>query len=209
MSAPILALSIGCVSLIAQVTTARAQIPDAIKASAGEAPMLTIHAEGAQIYECKVDPKGKLNWQFREPIAALMIEGKTVGRHFAGPNWELDDGSAVGGKVISLLPIPATETSYTKYFPQIPSDTEVLYHVMVGPGVLTFVKEMGEFYGSNRPQIFGFIDSLEAVDVASPGLAFWAFVPLQLVSGLLMTFVARESLYHARAQAAEAASRPA
>jgi branched-chain amino acid transport system substrate-binding protein len=71
-----------------------------------------------------------------------------------------------------LLPIPATETSYTKYFPQIPSDTEVLYHVMVGPGVLTFVKEMGEFYGSNRPQIFGFIDSLEAVDLASPGLEF-------------------------------------
>ena len=77
-----------------------------------------------------------------------------------------------GGKVLQLLPIPATETSYTKYFPQIPSDTEVLYHVMVGPGVLTFVKEMGEFYGSNRPQIFGFIDSLEAVDVASPGLEF-------------------------------------
>ena len=77
-----------------------------------------------------------------------------------------------GGKVLQLLPIPATETSYTKYFPQIPSDTEVLYHVMVGPGVLTFVKEMGEFYGSNRPQIFGFIDSLEAVDMASPGLEF-------------------------------------
>ncbi|HEV8392226.1 MAG TPA: ABC transporter substrate-binding protein, partial [Dongiaceae bacterium] len=77
-----------------------------------------------------------------------------------------------GGKVLALLPIPATETSYTKYFPQIPSDTEVLYHVMVGPGVLTFVKEMGEFYGSNRPQIFGFIDSLEAVDIASPGLEF-------------------------------------
>jgi branched-chain amino acid transport system substrate-binding protein len=77
-----------------------------------------------------------------------------------------------GGKVLQLLPIPATETSYTKYFPQIPGDTEVLYHVMVGPGVLTFVKEMGEFYGSNRPQIFGFIDSLEAVDLASPGLEF-------------------------------------
>lgn len=77
-----------------------------------------------------------------------------------------------GGKVAALLPIPATESSYTKYFPQIPSDTEVLYHVMVGPGVLTFVKEMGEFFGSSRPQIFGFIDSLEAVDIASPGLEF-------------------------------------
>src|SRR5215813_14064329 len=77
-----------------------------------------------------------------------------------------------GGKAIALLPIPATESSYTKYFPQIPSDTEVLYHVMVGPGVLTFVKEMGEHFGKKRPQIFGFIDSLEGVDVASPGLEF-------------------------------------
>src|SRR5690606_34776328 len=72
----------------------------------------------------------------------------------------------------ALLPIPPTEASYTKYFPQIPADTEVIYHVMVGPGVLTFVKEMGEHYGSQRPQIFGFVDSLEAVDLASPGLEF-------------------------------------
>ncbi len=44
---------------------------------------------------------------------------------------------------------------------------------MVGPAVLTFVKELGEFYGSGaRPQIFGFIDSLEATDIASPGLEF-------------------------------------
>jgi branched-chain amino acid transport system substrate-binding protein len=78
-----------------------------------------------------------------------------------------------GGEVVKLLPIPPTETSFTRYFPQIPAETDVLYHVMVGPAVLTFVKELGEFYGGNdRPEIFGFIDSLEAVDVASPGLEF-------------------------------------
>jgi hypothetical protein len=104
MPAPILAFGIGCIMLIAQATTVRAQIPDAIRASAGEAPMLTIHAEGAQIYECKVDSTSKLAWQFREPVAALMIEGKTVGRHYAGPNWELADGSAVSGKVIGRAP---------------------------------------------------------------------------------------------------------
>lgn len=77
-----------------------------------------------------------------------------------------------GGEVIEKIAIPPTESSFFKYFPKIPSETEVLYHVMVGPGVLTFVKEMGEFYGSNRPEIFGFIDSLEAVDITSPGLEF-------------------------------------
>lgn len=80
---------------------------------------------------------------------------------------------AGGGEVIAQIAIPPTETSFTRYLPQIPAETEVLYHVMVGPAVLTFVKELGEFYGSGaRPQIFGFIDSLEAVDIASPGLEF-------------------------------------
>ena len=79
---------------------------------------------------------------------------------------------AQGGEVVQLIPIPPTETSYTKYLPRIPASTEVLYHVMVGPGVLTFVKELGEHFGSKRPQIFGFIDSLEAVALNSPGLEF-------------------------------------
>jgi branched-chain amino acid transport system substrate-binding protein len=79
---------------------------------------------------------------------------------------------AQGGEVLAHIAIPPTETSFTKYFPQIPRETEVLYHVMVGPAVLTFVKELGEFFGPSRPELFGFIDSLEAVDLASPGLEF-------------------------------------
>lgn len=79
---------------------------------------------------------------------------------------------AQGADVIAQIAIPPTESSFTRYFPQIPADTDVIYHVMVGPAVLTFVKELGEFYGSNRPQLFGFIDSLEAVDINSPGLGF-------------------------------------
>ena len=77
-----------------------------------------------------------------------------------------------GGEVIAKIAIPPTESSFTKYFARIPRDTEVLYHVMVGPAVLTFVKEMGEFFGASRPEIFGFLDSLEAVDLATPGLEF-------------------------------------
>jgi branched-chain amino acid transport system substrate-binding protein len=81
--------------------------------------------------------------------------------------------AALGGEVIAQIAIPPTETSFTRYLPQIPAETEVLYHVMVGPAVLTFVKELGEFYGNGaKPAMFGFIDSLEAVDIASPGLEF-------------------------------------
>ena len=88
-----------------------------------------------------------------------------------------------GGTILEKLAIPPTESSFTKYFARVPADTEVLYHVMVGPGVLTFVKEMGEHFGKKRPQIFGFIDSLEGVDIASPGLEyldgthFWEAMP--------------------------------
>ena len=79
---------------------------------------------------------------------------------------------AQGGEVNALIPIPPTETTFSRYFAQIPADTEVIYHVMVGPAVLTFVKELGEFYGGNHPPLFGFIDSLEAVSLKSPGLEF-------------------------------------
>ena len=79
---------------------------------------------------------------------------------------------AQGGQVLEHIAIPPTETTFTKYFPRIPRDTEVLYHVMVGPAVLTFVKELGEFFGPSAPALFGFIDSLEAVAIDSPGLEF-------------------------------------
>jgi branched-chain amino acid transport system substrate-binding protein len=94
-----------------------------------------------------------------------------------------------GGEIAGLVAIPPTESSFTRYFPNIPSDTEVLYHVMVGPAVLTFVKELGEFYGGSGPKLFGFIDSLEAVDISSPGLEFldgthfWEGMPRYLQDG--------------------------
>jgi len=73
--------------------------PDAAYAcGAGRAAVATIHAEGAQIYECKADSGGKITWLFREPVATLLLNGKTIGRHYAGPTWELTDGSAVAGK---------------------------------------------------------------------------------------------------------------
>jgi hypothetical protein len=91
------------VGAAAFVATAAAQVPNSI-AAPGETVVLKVHAEGAQVYECKASPDGKLVWQFREPIATLIIDGKTVGRHYAGPSWELADGSAIVGKVVGDAP---------------------------------------------------------------------------------------------------------
>ncbi|MET4113676.1 hypothetical protein ABIB85_000091 [Bradyrhizobium sp. JR1.5] len=78
-------------------------LPDAI-AAPGETVVLSVHAEGAQVYECKAGTDGKLAWAFREPIATLLVEGKTIGRHYAGPNWEHADGSAVAAKAAGNAP---------------------------------------------------------------------------------------------------------
>jgi Protein of unknown function (DUF3455) len=82
---------------------AAAEVPDAI-AAPGEILVTTVNAVGAQVYECKADSGGKLAWQFREPVATLLIDGKTVGRHYAGPSWELADGSVVTAKVAGRAP---------------------------------------------------------------------------------------------------------
>jgi Protein of unknown function (DUF3455) len=82
---------------------ASAQVPAAI-AAPGEATVATLHAEGAQVYDCKTGTGGKLAWAFREPIATLLLDGKTVGRHYAGPNWEHTDGSAVVAKLAANAP---------------------------------------------------------------------------------------------------------
>jgi uncharacterized protein DUF3455 len=91
--------------LSSSLLSARAEtpLPDAI-AAPGEATVLTVHAEGAQIYECRAGADGKPAWAFREPIASLLVDGKTVGRHYSGPNWEHSDGSAVVGKAAGNAP---------------------------------------------------------------------------------------------------------
>jgi hypothetical protein len=86
-----------------QLSAAAAELPGAI-AAPGETVVLSVHAEGAQVYECKAGTNGKLSWLFREPIATLMADGKTVGRHYAGPNWEHVDGSVVTAKAAGSAP---------------------------------------------------------------------------------------------------------
>ncbi|WBL76232.1 DUF3455 domain-containing protein [Bradyrhizobium xenonodulans] len=96
-------LAVPCLLLLAGPAAAAETLPEAI-AAPGETVVLSTHAEGAQVYECKAGTDGKLAWAFREPIATLLAEGKTTGRHYAGPNWELADGSAVVGKAVGNAP---------------------------------------------------------------------------------------------------------
>ncbi len=98
----ILAAYISGVRMLSPLPAA-AEVPDAIAAPA-KFQSRAVHAVGAQVYECQYNPAGKLVWQFREPVATLLIAGKTVGRHYAGPTWEMSDGSAVSAKVLARAP---------------------------------------------------------------------------------------------------------
>jgi hypothetical protein len=82
---------------------AETPLPAAI-AAPGETVVLTVHAIGLQLYECKPDADGKLVWTFLAPQATLSADGKLVGRHGAGPSWELADGSGITGKAVANSP---------------------------------------------------------------------------------------------------------
>jgi Protein of unknown function (DUF3455) len=101
---------IAWVAIILSATPASAEMPTAIDVSDGTV-LLTVHAVGAQIYECKpasidknLSKVGAPTWQFREPIATLIVDGKSIGRHYAGPNWDYMDGTAVKAKAVDSVP---------------------------------------------------------------------------------------------------------
>jgi hypothetical protein len=100
-------------TLLLSATEASAEIPQAI-AVAGEVPATALHAEGAQIYQCEPDWENKLVWRLREPIATLILDDNSVGRHYGSlhwenveadtPRWEHNDGSSVKAMVVARAP---------------------------------------------------------------------------------------------------------
>lgn len=116
----LLSLTIAAAS---STTAALAQTPQVAAAVAvpDATTVATFQGVGAQIYECKAGADGKLAWSFREPIAALIENGKTVGRHYAGPTWEDVDGSKIMAKASGNAPgatandIPWLKLDVTKH----------------------------------------------------------------------------------------------
>jgi hypothetical protein len=84
------------VSAAADVT-----VPAALAVAPDMQLLLSAHAEGVQIYVCapgKDDP-AQLSWTLKAPEAVLFDDkGGQIGKHYAGPSWELSDGSLITGK---------------------------------------------------------------------------------------------------------------
>jgi Protein of unknown function (DUF3455) len=91
-------ISLGTLSLSAQ---AASDVPKNLQVPSGQELLFKMAAQGVQIYECKAktDDANQFEWTLKAPDAVLLSEGKTSGKHYAGPTWEGDDGSKVVGQL--------------------------------------------------------------------------------------------------------------
>jgi hypothetical protein len=96
--ASLIALFTGCATSNAGTVP---MVPDNLRVAASQTLSLETHATGVQIYDCKPnkDDPTRFEWIFRAPEAELFdAAGKKIGKHYAGPTWESDDGSKVVGE---------------------------------------------------------------------------------------------------------------
>lgn len=66
-------------------------------------------ARGAQIYTCQQMPadRSQFEWKLKAPAAQLFdARGKVVGKHYAGPTWEANDGSKIAAVVTAKEQAP-------------------------------------------------------------------------------------------------------
>jgi hypothetical protein len=78
--------------------------PENLKAPSDQIFVFDYAATGVQIYSCKSNKTdaSKFEWSFIAPEAELFDHlGVKVGKHYAGPTWESNDGSKVVGEVVS------------------------------------------------------------------------------------------------------------
>jgi hypothetical protein len=75
-------------------------VPPTLRPPATQELFLETLASGVQIYECAQKADTTYEWVFKAPEATLALRsGASVGRHYAGPTWEGNDGSKVVGEV--------------------------------------------------------------------------------------------------------------
>lgn len=102
---------VGLAALANAQDASRPDVPEKIKAPAGEVVMLRALGSGSQIYTCQQGTDGKYAWALKAPDAELRdAQGKTIGHHFAGPSWKLNDGSQVTGKAAARADSPDADS---------------------------------------------------------------------------------------------------
>src|SRR3954471_93528 len=112
--ASIAVIIITAVAACANMQSAKApvDVPDTLKPAADESLAMIVSARGVQVYECRAknDPGGNHEWVFVGPAADLFsAAGSRIGKHYAGPHWESNDGSKIIGTVKANAPASAAD----------------------------------------------------------------------------------------------------
>jgi hypothetical protein len=84
-------------------------VPEALNPDKDQSLAFVVAAKGVQIYECSVSEEqaGKYEWVNIAPKADLFDKnGNKIGKHYAGPHWESNDGSKVLGTVQEKVDAP-------------------------------------------------------------------------------------------------------
>ena len=85
-------------------------IPELLKVPSNQSLLFKAAAKGVQIYTCvaKAESATDFEWTLKAPSADLYTDrGVLLGKHYAGPTWELrSDGSKVVGVVSSKVNAP-------------------------------------------------------------------------------------------------------
>jgi hypothetical protein len=101
------------VCVLAAGCAAAPSVPGPVRVPGSPGLIADLRAKGVQIYQCqpaKNDPS-QFEWSFKQPEAALSTKGgKSVGKHYAGPTWEANDGSKVIGEVVGNSPSPKPDS---------------------------------------------------------------------------------------------------
>lgn len=82
-------------------------LPEAVRAPADARFLMLTTGVGEITYECRVraDDASQHAWAFVSPVATLYgTDKKVVGKYYAGPTWEHNDGSRVTGKQVAVSP---------------------------------------------------------------------------------------------------------
>jgi hypothetical protein len=103
---PPYAKRVGMIALVLVACMAPGSIAQTAKESIDVPPhsrlLLRAIGSGDQVYGCVNG-----SWALKAPDAKLLNqEGSVIGRHFAGPTWQLNDGSLVKGRAVAKQVAP-------------------------------------------------------------------------------------------------------
>jgi Protein of unknown function (DUF3455) len=79
-------------------------VPKTLEAPSAQVLTISARGVGVQIYECTAGKEDSMrySWTLKAPEAELRDKsGRKLGKHYAGPTWEANDGSKVVGDVVA------------------------------------------------------------------------------------------------------------